>query len=544
MIDPAAVEVKPLEVTKDPFPSLRVLTGIRNDAWINPATGLGVSTMDKSVASFFVRDNQLTFQELSDLYHFDDLAIRIVRMAAEEMFRVGYDVLLRETPLPDADDEENEDDPKARKDEADKERDISAALLRSKADKIELDAKMLEAMCLGRAYGGAVLYIGAIDGRSPDQPLDVENIKDIPFLTVFDRREMLVQGWYGDPLAPNYGKPETYWLNPTWMVGMLGTVPSPQMSGIVVHESRLIRFEGTHADRRERVALWGWTYSVLQPVYDVIRSYQNLMRSMGYMVQDANQSVFKLSGLAEQISQNAAELAKRMQFVEQTRAVNRAVLLDVDDGEDFQKIPTTFSGVPDIYDRFERRFALAADTPVSLLFGPPLGAGTNSEADMQAWYNKVGRDRERDLVPKVLAVYKLLARVLGIDPDSVIVSPRPLAEMSESERADLELKHAQKDRLYVDSGVLLPEEVALSRFREPDEFNLRISLDEESIDARHESLKLALEEPDFSGAMEALPGGSGLSMQPGQKGKDTRSGPPTERGSVGTSGPPRSNTRT
>lgn len=82
----------------------------------------------------------------------------------------------------------------------------------------------------------------------------------------------------------------------------------------------------------------------------------------------------------------------------------------------------------------------------------------------------------------------MLARTMGIDPEEVIIQCRPLVELTEAERAELELEHAQKDKLYVDSGVLTPEEVALSRFSDPEEFGLRIVLDRESLEARHESL--------------------------------------------------------
>lgn len=297
------------------------------------------------------------------------------------MFRVGYNVKVREDNTPDKKGPKDAKDAKAKKPPPFKkdapeedtkkpeegpadggDEDKGLALERA-AKTLELDTKLLEAMCLGRAYGGAVLFVGFADGHAPDQPLDEENPGELKFLTVFDRREMIVHEWYNDPLAPNYGMPKSYMLYPQYF---LDSSNQQQVSGLIVHESRCIRFEGTHADRRERVKLWGWTYSVLQPVYSVVRDFENLFRSMGYMVQDANQSVFKLSGLMDQISNNATELQARMRLMENTRAVNRAVLLDADEQEDFLKIPTTFSGVPDICDRFQQRLSAATGIPVTL----------------------------------------------------------------------------------------------------------------------------------------------------------------------------------
>lgn len=303
---------------------------------------------------------------MSDLYHFDDISIKIVRLRPEEMFRVGYNVTVR------ADDSEDTKDTtkksKLKEDVVEEDDapdstsgDDDGVSLRKLADNIELDSKVLEAMCLGRAYGGAILFIGSVKGR-PDQPLDEEEPGDVKFLTVFDRREIHASTFYSDPLAPNFGMPETYTIYPQFFTGQYG---ESMKSGITVHESRCVRFEGTHADRRTRAQLRSWTYSVLQPVYHVVRDFEQLFRSMGYMVQDANQSVFKLSGLIDQISNNPESLKARMQIVENTRAVNRAVLLDVDEQEDFMKVNTTFSGVPEVADRFMQRLSSAADIPVA-----------------------------------------------------------------------------------------------------------------------------------------------------------------------------------
>lgn len=149
------------------------------------------------------------------------------------------------------------------------------------------------------------------------------------------------------------------------------------------------------------------------------------------------------------------------------------------------------------------------------------GMNATGEADLTAFYNSVAREQENKLKPILLKLYKMLARAKGIDPDSVVIQFRPLTELTEKERAELELAHAQKDKLYADSGVLTPEEIALSRFSDPEEFGLRIQLNKASLDARRESLELALENPDFSGTNEATglgPDGKPLPMPAGPGG--------------------------
>ena len=527
----------------------------RSDGWINAATGLGLSTMDKTVNAYYIADEKLSDNELSALYHFSDIAQKVVRLKPEEMFRVGYDVVVGE--LPDADGKakgdktkEDEDDAPDSSSNPDKTTGMKPeARLCHEAQRLGLDAKLLEAMCLGRAYGGAILFVGADDGKDPSLPLDPEKVTEVKFLTVFDKREAIVKKFYDDPLSPRFGEPETYTLYPQFFLNQSG---KKVVTGTEVHESRCVRFEGSPTDRRSKLALWGWTYSVLQPVYHVIRDFENLYRSMAYMVQDANQSVFKLSGVADQIASDPDQLRTRMQFVEKTRAVNRAVILDVDEQEDFLKVNTTFSGVSDITDRWQQRLSAATGIPVTLLMGrSPAGLNATGDADLTSFYNAVSRDQENELKPRLLTVYQLFAKVLGIDPDLVRIECRPLMEMTEKERSELELQHAQKDKLYIDAGVLAPEEVTLSRFANPEEFGLRIKLTQESLDARHESLEMALEKPDFSGTNEAmglgpdgkpLPAPSGTAVLPGSANPRQAGSGRVPAGSAG-GNKPRSNTK-
>jgi len=72
--------------------------------------------------------------------------------------------------------------------------------------------------------------------------------------------------------------------------------------------------------------------------------------------------------------------------------------------------------------------------------------------------------RELELKPKVLAFLRVLARSLGIAVDGLDVTFPPLWSMSDKEQAELRKTVADTDVAYINAGVLLPEEVALSRF--------------------------------------------------------------------------------
>lgn len=455
---------------------------IRADAWINLATGMGMANTDKTVSGIFVDDIPLDDLQLSALYHYSDICAKIVDLRPEEMFRVGYDVDVKE---------DNE----------------AAEPLEDMAKRLGLDEKILAAMKWGRLYGGALLILG-FDKGSPETPLDEENPGELKYVTVVDRRHVWISSYYDDPFAPNFGEPEIYTVNPRAVFSLNPKKVTPKSvdtrSNVQVHASRCIRFGGASTDPDMQIRLNGWDFSVLQKIYTVIRDVEQVFRSMGYAVQDANQTVLKIAGLISQIASDPVTLQARMQLVEQTRAVNRAVLLDADEGEEFQRVPATLTGIDGIFDRCVQRLATASDIPVALWSDVSSGGLGGNSPSLAAFYNSCAREQETRLQPALERVYRLAGIFYGIDPASVKVTCCSLIEMTEAERADLEMKHAQKDKMYVDSAVLTPEEVAISRFGDPDEFGLRIKLNEDSIKAREESLKLALENPDFSGTNASM----------------------------------------
>jgi hypothetical protein len=63
------------------------------------------------------------------------------------------------------------------------------------------------------------------------------------------------------------------------------------------------------------------------------------------------------------------------------------------------------------------------------------------------------------------------------------------------EQADLEKKHAEKDKLYIDAGVVLPEEIALSRFR-PEGWSAETQIDRDARESMLEADTAALAEPE------------------------------------------------
>jgi hypothetical protein len=126
---------------------------------------------------------------------------------------------------------------------------------------------------------------------------------------------------------------------------------------------------------------------------------------------------------------------------------------------------------------------------------------STGESDDNNWgdvVNDYRRNHVRGLLMRLIGI--LLASregpTKGKVPDEWSIAFPPLEEMDDNERADIRLKTAQADHIYVEDEVLVPEEVATSRFR-PEGFStetqvdleLRESMKEERLKQVEENIK-------------------------------------------------------
>ncbi len=122
-------------------------------------------------------------------------------------------------------------------------------------------------------------------------------------------------------------------------------------------------------------------------------------------------------------------------------------------------------GLPEMVDRSWQRLASAARMPLTVLMGmSPAGMNATGESDTRHWYDQVKSYQEHALRPRLLRLVRCIARGLQLDPLAWDVCFPSLWQTTEKENAELRKLVAETDAMYIDKGVLLPEEVALSRF--------------------------------------------------------------------------------
>jgi phage-related protein (TIGR01555 family) len=434
----------------------------RADNWVNNLTGVGsqVDKVNGQHGRFFPTARVLD-QELTNLRNGSDLAAHVVDRRPEEMFRRGYDI--------------ESDDLTSSQTEAVRE---------YATDVLDLDTNLREGFRWGRLYGGCLLLLNVDDGGYPWEPLDEDNIKSFNSVSLIDRRFAYVQSQYSSMNGSHYGRPEIYLISNAVAVSGWNSrnTPLKKKSGFelmkeggqatLVHESRVLRFDGNDADILTRQSLAGWSWSVLQRVYNAMRQFEHAFDSVGYLLGDASQGVFKLQGLIKAITsgQRAAFVA-RLQMMEMTRSVIRGVAIDAGDGkngaEEFTRVATPLGGISDILDKMMLRFAAACEEPSTILFGrAPGGLNAAGDNELRSWYDTIGSEQENKVTPRAKRVYRLIAKatqgpIKGGKDARFKIHHKPLWTPTDGEVATTLFTNAQRDNLYLTQGVVKAEEVAV-----------------------------------------------------------------------------------
>jgi phage-related protein (TIGR01555 family) len=414
----------------------------RSDGWSNALTGVGTVMYDKRLASKFIA-RWLSDASVEELYAGNDMAARLVEELPKAACKHGFRLNI-------ADDQDRS----------------TADACENRADEMNALKLMRKSMFGQRAYGGAALLMGADDGQRADRELDLKRVKTFNWLTPLSKRQLKVATLYDDANNPKFGQPETYAVLPTTL-SKRGGLDFSKLP--IIHESRLIVFQGVEISAARTTENGGWGDSIFTRIEDVLRDFQAAFDGAAILMSNAGQRSFKMKGLAAAMgSNNDSMVTKRAKMIELSRSICRAVLMDVDEEmivEQFQG-----NGMDVLLDKFMLRLSAAGRTPVTILMGQaPAGLNATGDSDMRWWYDTVVSEQDDSLKPALDRYFKVLfstknGPTKGVEPPKWKVTfPAPY-QLTDQEKAELRNKQAMTDDLYIANQVLTPEEVAKNRF--------------------------------------------------------------------------------
>lgn len=289
----------------------------------------------------------------------------------------------------------------------------------------------------GRLFGGAGALI-VIDGQEKelDQPLDLDSIPlgGYKGLCPFDR-------WAGimpegeicvDPSRPlDFNRPEYYSVTP---VGG---------DRFRVHSSRILRFMGPEVPTPEREAQTWWGISVLEPIYEDIRKYDNMSWNILGLTFRANILGMKFDDLAQLLSGLGSSQKATQGFEARMSAINHLMsnqsLVPLPKDGGIESTQYTFSGLDTIYQLFQLAISGGSQIPVTRLWGRTYsGLGAAREQDEMLYEEKIAADQETGQRPQLEKLYPVICMSeLGEVPDDMDLVFPSIRVLDEKEKADL-----------------------------------------------------------------------------------------------------------
>ncbi len=403
-------------------------------------------------------------------------------------------------------------------------------------DRLKVRKRFKQGWQFARLYGGAGTLVNVDDGQEDlIVPLDINNIKSVKSLWTFGRFELevLAADVEYDLNSENFGMPNLYMLVPRNR-----TDQSIQMQRQIIkfHHSRIIRWDGMQLPRRIEITNRYWGDSVLSPFLDILRDHKNAVGTLAHILADFRVSIIKMKGLADMIANNQEDsVHKRIELMNLAKSVVGSLLIDADE-EDFSYMTSSLEGVTDIIDTLKKDMTASQDAPHNVLFNESPAGGLNGagESNMRTWYDFIHSQQDEYLRPNLLRLFEILMNssegpTAGQEPDDWTFTFNSLWQQTDEEIAKTRYQTAQADDIYLNHGVLQPQEVRDSRFG-GDEYSQETELDE-NLSAVQMPLPGTV---DATGNPVAAPQADASGVVPSNLDPALKMNPPAGAGSPGT----------
>jgi phage-related protein (TIGR01555 family) len=405
---------------------------VRSDGWMNVLTGLGICGRDKKQNGTFRITNIFNRSELDQMYRSDGVLRLIIDLFAQEMVRQGWEL------------------------EGDAE-----GKIQGKLEELKITEAMTNLIKWARLFGGSICIMGIADGLPLDQPVDERGIRDVQWLRVFDRYQAYSRDgtFESDLNSPNYGFPNVYTVNDN----RTGAV-------FFVHYSRVLRMDWNILPPRWQNFNQGWGDPLVQTIYEELRNYSTAFSHTATIMEDFVNGILTVPNLTAIMASQCGDqdVLRRLNILNMSKSTTNTMILD--GNETYTKLTTNVSGVADLIDRFMLALSAVTRIPVTLLFGrSPAGLNATGENDVRHFYDAIKQEQETKLrgVLEKLIRYIMISKdgpFEGVEPEDWSLQFVPLWQNTEEQDAITRRQVAEMDAIYIDRGVITPEEVAISRF--------------------------------------------------------------------------------
>ena len=376
----------------------------------------------------------LTPVDLERMYASNSMAKNIVDIPAEDMTRAGFTLKM--------------------KDEKKK------ALYESRLRQLKVKDKIKQQFIYQRLYGDGFVSIGTEEDSKFElsEPLNTGNIRKVLYLNAFSGKKISNRLIDENIFSPRYGLIDTFFINNYARNGQIQLLNDTQF--IKIHHSRVLHQQ----DMRFEDELEG--ASLIESLYDVLTVVDTSLWSVGQMLYDYVFKVFKSKDVTSLTPDEKAQLGMVMDYKFRTEA-----LAIIESEESLTKEATQATGVDSLLDFVWDYLSGAARMPKTVIKGQEAGTVTGAQYDIMNYYSRITSMQENELRPQLEYLVRLLMYASDecggrMDPDSEewSIEFNPLWNVDSKTDAEIRKLTAETDAIYIDRGVIDPEEVEEARF--------------------------------------------------------------------------------
>src|SRR6185312_11712036 len=217
--------------------------------------------------------------------------------------------------------------------------------------------------------------------------------------------------------------------------------------------------------------------STSQMARDYVELWLKDKQSVSDLVDAFSTPVLKTTMLA--LMQGGGEdMIKRAAAFSQFRK-NRDLFMVDKTEEDFDITATPLTTLDELQAQSQEHMAAIGRIPLVKLFGiTPSGLNASTDGEIRVFYDSIGSQQEADFRDPLKRCIDLiqLSEFGSIDSD-ITFRFKPLWQLDEKAEAEVEKLEAEVDAIYLESGVLAPEEVRQTIARRKETRYLGLDLD-------------------------------------------------------------------
>ncbi|QDH94233.1 portal protein [Escherichia phage vB_EcoS_PHB17] len=317
------------------------------------------------------------------------------------------------------------------------------AAFRSLWDEKRLNAKIIDALCWSRLFGGAAIVAVVQDGRMLKSPVKEGAV--LEDIRVYDRYQVRVEKRETNARSVRYGEPVLYTISPG------NDIPEYQ-----VHYTRICIIDGERLPNEQRKNNDGWGGSVLNKrLIEAIHDYNYCEELASQLLRRKQQAVWKARGLADLCDDDEGVAAARLRLaqVDDESGVGKAIGIDAND-EEYEVLNSDVAGVPEfLQSKFDRIVALTGIHEIVLKNKNTGGVSASQNTALETYHKLIDRKRGEDYKPVLEFILPFL-----VSESEWSITFEPLSVPSDKDQAEVLNKNVDSVTKLVQDQLIDTEE--------------------------------------------------------------------------------------